>query len=155
MAKTNVLFVCPDNSLLGLLAEAWLNARARGLMRAFSAGIIPADHMNPNVPRLLSAYGVDPSGLAPKPVGVFLVPYALVPDRIIYLTKMPAVAQPTAWKGITSSHWWNVAPAPPFGGDLAAGATYLQRIQSAVTGLIGSNANAFDMAGDKARASVS
>ena len=85
MPKTTVLFVCPDNSLLSPLAEAYLNFRAGGLMRAFSAGAAPSQSLSRHVHRLLSARGIDASGLAPKSVDIFLMPHAEIPDRVIYL----------------------------------------------------------------------
>ena len=65
MSKTTVLFVCPDNSLLSPLAEAYLNFRAGGLMRAFSAGVAPSQELSRHVRRILSARGIDAKGLAP------------------------------------------------------------------------------------------
>lgn len=136
MARTTVLFVCPDNSLLGPMAEACLNARGTGLMRAFSAGIKPAAHINKYAVRLLSAHGISPKDLAPKAIEVFLMPHAVVPDRIIYLTDMKPIAQPPAWKGTASSHWWTIAPGAVLSDDLVACSACMHRISHAIDGLI-------------------
>ena len=125
---TSILFLCPDNSLLGPLAEACLNARASGLMRAFSAGLHPAQRLNRHVPGLLSAQGIDGRGLAPKPVDIFLLPHAIVPDRGIYLADMPMVPQPPFWKATTSSHWWSIAGTPPFPPTFGACAQYWEKL---------------------------
>ncbi|WP_299476444.1 hypothetical protein [uncultured Roseibium sp.] len=58
--------------------------------------------------RLLSAHGVEARGLAPKPFGVFLLPYAIVPGRVIYLTEMEAIALPAHWKSTASRHWRSI-----------------------------------------------
>lgn len=136
MTKTTLLFLCPDNALLGPLAEAYLNAKGRGLMRAFSAGTAPADGLNRHVKRLLSAQGIESHGLAPKPVDVFLMPHAIVPDRVVYLSNMAPVPLPAHWKATTSSHWWQMDPVASgmagFGACLGA----FERIRSAIDDLI-------------------
>ncbi len=136
VAKTTVLFVCPDNSLLGPMAEACLNARSGGLIRAFSAGLQPAAQISKHATRLLTAHGISAKGLAPKPLDVFLMPHAEVPDRIIYLSDMKAICQPPAWKGTTSSHWWSVAESGAPKDDFSACSEYLRRICLAIDGLI-------------------
>ncbi len=136
MTTTTVLFLCPDNSLLGPLAEAYLNARAGGLMRAFSAGPQPARALNRHVAGLLSADGIDGRGLAPKPVEIFLLPHAIVPDRVIYLADMEPVPQPPFWKATTSSHWWSIAGKPPLPETFSACAGYGAKIRASVECLI-------------------
>lgn len=136
MPKTTVLFVCPDNSLLSPLAEAYLNARAGGLMRAFSAGIEPAGALNRHVHRLLSAAGIGTEALAPKPIDIFLMPHAEVPDRLIYLSDQPRLALPAHWKATTSSHWWSIAERPPFPASFSACASYFERITEAIDRLV-------------------
>lgn len=136
MPKTTVLFVCPDNSLLSPLAEAYLNDRGHGLIRAFSAGIDPAADLNRHVKRLLSAVGVKARGLAPKPVDIFLMPHAEVPDRVIYLSDQTQIAYPLHWKTTTSSHWWSIAEKPPFPQSFSACSIYFDRIAVAVDELI-------------------
>ena len=136
MPKTTVLFVCPDNSLLSPLAEAYLNFRAGGLMRAFSAGIDPAADLSRHVKRLLSAAGISAQGLAPKPIDIFLMPHAEVPDRVIYLSDQAQITYPQHWKATTSSHWWSIAGKPPFPESFGAGATFFQRIAGAIDQLV-------------------
>lgn len=136
MSKTTVLFVCPDNSLLSPLAEAYLNARAQGLMRAFSAGLDPSQPLNRHVTRLLSSRGIPAEGLAPKPLDIFLMPHAEVPDRLIYLSDLKPIALPPQWKATTSSHWWSIAATPPFPDTFAACAAYFERIVGAIDRLM-------------------
>ncbi|MHA7775088.1 arsenate-mycothiol transferase ArsC [Roseibium sp. M-1] len=136
MSKTTVLFVCPDNSLLSPLAEAYLNASAKGLMRAFSAGLDPSRPLNRHVARLLSARGIAAEGLAPKPLDIFLMPHAEVPDRLVYLSELEPVILPAHWKATTSSHWWSIANKPPFPDTFAACAAYFDRIADAIDRLL-------------------
>ncbi len=136
VTKTTVLFLCPDNAFLGPLAEAYLNFRARGLMRAFSAGTNPAVCLNRHVNRLLSACGVDASGLAPKSVDIFLMPHAIIPDRVIYLTEMAPVTLPPLWKSTTSSHWWSIVGASAEEETFGACVESFQEIRSAIDFLI-------------------
>lgn len=136
MTKTTVLFLCPDNTLLGPLAEAYLNFRGRGLARAFSAGTQPAFHLNRHVERLLSANGVESNGLQPKSVDVFLMPHAIVPDRVVYLAGMDPVTLPPLWKSTTSSHWWNIAEDSAETETFSACAECFQKIRTAIDVLI-------------------
>lgn len=136
MPKTTILFVCPDNSLLSPMAEAYLNVRAGGLLRAFSAGIEPASSLNRHAKRLLSAAGISVQGLAPKPIDIFLMPHAEVPDRVVYLCDQAQIVYPAHWNATTSSHWWSIAGKPPFPGGFSACAAYFERIAAAIDGLI-------------------
>lgn len=136
MSRTTVLFICPDNALLGPLAEAYLNFRASGLLRAFSAGVEPASRLNAHVKRLLAAVGADTEGLAPKPVDVFLMPHSVVPDRVVYLTDMKPVHLPQPWKPTTSSHWWSVAPAYPVREGFGDSARCFGRIRHSIDRLL-------------------
>lgn len=136
MPRTTVLFVCPDNSLLSPLAEAYLNARAGGLMRAFSAGMEPALTLNRHVRRLLSAAGIEAEGLSPKSIDIFLMPHAEVPDRVIYLVDQARVALPPHWKMTTSSHWWSIVEKPPVSANFGACAGYFDRIVDAIDRLL-------------------
>ena len=136
MVKPTVLFLCPDNRLLGQMAEAYFNARAGELMRAFSAGMSPAGGVHRAVFRLLSALNIEATGLQPKSVDVFLMPHSVVPDRVVYLTDMDEITQIAAWERTTSSHWWNIAPPPPFPDDFPSCAAYLDQIKASIDELV-------------------
>jgi len=105
-------------------------------MRAFSAGIEPAAALNRHVRRLLSAAGIETDGLTPKPIDIFLMPHAEVPDRVIYLSDQPRIVQPLQWKATTSSHWWSIAEKPPFPANFSACADYFEKISHAIDQLV-------------------
>lgn len=80
-----VLFVCEDNALLGPLAETYTNVAGNGVLRAFSAGIFPAEKANPSVSAVLARHGLSIPAFEPKSIDIFLMPHAPIPDRIICL----------------------------------------------------------------------
>ena len=61
-----VLFVCTDNARRSLLAEALLRDQGMPGVRAFSAGIRPADHADPFILSALTMAGIGTEGLWPK-----------------------------------------------------------------------------------------
>jgi arsenate reductase (thioredoxin) len=134
--KTTVLFLCPDNSLLGPLAEAYMNFRAGTFLRAFSAGTVPADRLSRHVGRLLAADGVDAKGLSPKPVEIFWMPQSVFPDRVIYLADMAPVAQASHWNTITTSDYWGIADCPRVSETFGACAACYQQIKKSIDQLI-------------------
>lgn len=113
MSKTTVLFVCSDNAFLSPLAEAYMNARGNGIVRAFSAGLVPALELHSAVRRLLSAHGMQADGLSPKSLDVFLQPLAPALDRIIYLADLPKKDLSAIWGDAPTIDVWNIADALP------------------------------------------
>lgn len=132
MPEATILFVCPDNALLGPLAEACLNARGQGLVRAFSAGVTPAHGLHPAVRKLLSAHEIPAEGLEPKSLDIFLMPHAPFPDQVIYLADMPPVDLPTGWDKAVSVHDWQIAGPAPYPSTFSYAAEYFRRIRLAV-----------------------
>jgi len=130
--KTTVLFVCPDNALLGPLAEAYLNAQGAGLVRAFSAGLKPRSELHPSVAKLLSSRALSADGLEPKCLDIFLMPHAPKPDRMIYLADMEKPELPDDWQESVREHAWAVAGKPPFPASFAASVEYFRRIRQAI-----------------------
>ncbi len=57
-----VLFLCTGNSCRSQMAEAVVNAKLGDRWQAFSAGIEPADKVNPNAIRALAEIGIKHSG---------------------------------------------------------------------------------------------
>lgn len=112
----NVLFVCPDNAILGPMAEACLNRAARGEIRAFSAAEHPAQRLNPSVERLLRGRGHATDALQPKSWEIFALPHAPAPDLLIGIGLRLPQDEPD-WKGWPERRHWHVAafdgPPPP------------------------------------------
>ncbi|ADZ72657.1 low molecular weight phosphatase family protein [Polymorphum gilvum] len=109
MSISTVLFVCPDNALLGPLAEAYLNAVAGRRIRAFSAGPRPGSALHPHAVRLLDEHGLSTAGLAPKSWDVFLLPHAPQPDRIVALAAAVASDSQPCWRGDPARTLWDIA----------------------------------------------
>lgn len=132
MPNTTILFVCPDNTLLGPLAEAYLNGRANGLIRAFSAGDKPGFCLHSAVGKLLSAHGIPADGLAPKSLDVFLMPHAPVPDSVISLSGMsPGITR--LQSGLPADfQTWEIAGAAPCPVSFAGAAECFRRIRLAI-----------------------
>ncbi|MGG7565545.1 metalloregulator ArsR/SmtB family transcription factor [Rhodovulum sp. DZ06] len=63
-----VLFLCRTNGARSILAEAMVNQRAGGKLRAASAGVEPAAALDPETVEILSRMGADPADYAPKSV---------------------------------------------------------------------------------------
>ncbi|CTQ54579.1 hypothetical protein LP7551_03113 [Roseibium album] len=113
-----------------------MNYRAGTFLRAFSAGIDPADRLSRHVGRLLAADGVDANGLNPKPVDIFWMPHAVVPDRVIYLADMAPVAQVSHWNTITTSDYWGIAHSLRVSETFVGCAACYQQIKKSIDQLI-------------------
>lgn len=103
----NVLFICPDNAVLGPLAEACMNRAGGGRWRAFSAGLAPASRIHPAVERILRLKGHPAGPLQTKAVELFTLPLAPVPDLLIGLDTEPR-NRSFAWKPAPAQRRWHV-----------------------------------------------
>ena len=72
----NVLFLCTGNSARSILAEAILNAEAKGKFKAFSAGSHPAGKVNPFAIELVEQRDYPTDGLRRKSWDEFAAPSA-------------------------------------------------------------------------------
>lgn len=62
--RKRVLFLCTGNSCRSQMAEAVVNARMGERWEAFSAGVKPAEQVNPNTIRALAEIGIQHQGEA-------------------------------------------------------------------------------------------
>lgn len=124
----NVLFVCPDNAILGPIAEACLNRAARGRWRAFSAAERPATSLHPAVERLLRGRGHATDALHPKSWEVFALPHAPAPDLLIGLGLHLPPSEP-AWAATPERRHWALQVTP---GDPARISAVYEAIRAAV-----------------------
>ncbi len=75
-----ILFVCVHNSGRSQMAEAFLNKRATGKVRAISAGTEPAEEIEPLVAKVMREVGLDISHQKPKRLTMEMIKQA---DKII------------------------------------------------------------------------
>ncbi len=108
MQGTTILFVCPDNTFFSLIAEAYLNAESKGVMRAFSAGHVPGSSIHPAAGKLLKSVQIGSDTLSPKSVEFFMFPHAPVPDRVIYLAGAEMIERPEHWRKKVVYNVWPV-----------------------------------------------
>ena len=68
VGKKKVLFVCVHNTARSQMAEAWMNDLCSGMFMAQSAGITPAESVNPLAVKAMQEVGIDISGQKPRSV---------------------------------------------------------------------------------------
>jgi protein-tyrosine-phosphatase len=105
-APLRVLFLCGDNSARSPMAEAILRALGRGHFAAFSAGVAPADAVDPHALSILEERGIPSHGLTPKGLQAFVGQSF---DYVITLSD-PAREQAPHFPGADVMHWSFVDP---------------------------------------------
>lgn len=107
----NVLFLCTHNSARSILAEALLNAMARGRFKAWSAGSSPRDNQHPHPLGLqvLQKAGVSTEGLRSKSWDEFAAPGAPTMDLIITVCDNAAGEVCPIWPGHPATAHWGFA----------------------------------------------
>jgi len=71
MSKKRVLLICTGNSARSQMAEGLVNHLLGGTWEAFSAGIRPAERVNPLAIQAMAELGVDISAHRPKSIDEF------------------------------------------------------------------------------------
>jgi arsenate reductase len=125
LALRNVLFLCTGNSARSILAEALLNRRGRGRVRAFSAGSHPKGAVHPFAVRVLEEEGLPTEGLRSKSWDEFAGAGAPAMDFVFTVCGQAAREVCPVWPGRpVAAHWIVDDPAAVEGGQEARMAAF-------------------------------
>ena len=114
----NVLFLCPDNAVRSIIAEAIMNREGRGRFRAFSAGSYPASEVNRYTVRLLESLNYATADLRSRPWEDFAGPDAPRLDFVFVLDGEAAAEIWPEWPGHPlTAHWLLPDPATATGSE--------------------------------------
>lgn len=101
-----MLFLSQRNSARSMMAEALANSIGHGQLRAFSAGVRPAENIDPIAAELLEHAGVDVPDHPPQHVRKFSSPEAPPLDFVFTLSDTAAGEAPPSWPGHPiTAHW--------------------------------------------------
>jgi protein-tyrosine-phosphatase len=101
-----VLFLSQRNSARSMMAEAITNSLGRGQFQAFSAGVRPADEVDPIASELLEHAGLSVPDHPPQHVREFSAPDSPPLDFVFTLSDTAAGEAPPTWPGHPiTAHW--------------------------------------------------
>jgi arsenate reductase len=112
----NVLFLCTGNSARSIMAEAYLNAKADGRFRAFSAGSHPKGAVHPVTLETLRRARLPVEGLRSKSWDEFVKPAAPHMDFVITVCDSAAGEMCPLWPGQPVTAHWSFADPAAFDG---------------------------------------
>jgi len=114
----DVLFLCTGNSARSILAEALLNQRAGGRLRAHSAGSHPKGQVHPLALEVLKTCEVESTGLRSKSWDEFAAEGAPHLDVVITVCNQAAAEACPLWAGApVTAHWGLPDPAAVEGSE--------------------------------------
>jgi arsenate reductase len=107
--KKKVLFICQHNSGRSQIAEAYLSQMAGGALQVESAGMAPAERVNPLVVKVMLEEGIDLSDKKPQSVFALFKAGKLY-DHVITVCR-DGESQCPVFPGITK-RWHHPFPDP-------------------------------------------
>ncbi len=114
----DVLFLCVGNSARSILAEALMNSRAEGRVRAYSAGSNPKGEVHPLALEVLKTCDIPATGLRSKSWDEFATEAAPHMDIVITVCDPAAVETCRFWPGApVTVHWGLPDPAAVQGSE--------------------------------------
>lgn len=116
----NVLFLCTGNSARSILAEAYLNAAAKGRFKAYSAGSHPAGKVNEFALELLRKNRIGVAGARSKSWDEFAAAGAPKLDFVFTVCDQAAGELCPLWPGQPMTAHWGVNDPAAVKGDEAA-----------------------------------
>jgi len=101
-----ILFLSQRNSARSVMAEAIANSIGGGQIEAFSAGVRPAESIDPMAAELLEHAGLPVPNHPPQHVREFSAPDSLPLDFVFTLSDTAAGEAPPSWPGHPiTAHW--------------------------------------------------
>lgn len=142
-STTHILFLCTNNAVRSIMAEALLASHGGGRFQASSAGSDPLDVVNPTAVALLQQHQYPTAQLHSKSWDVFTGPAAPAFDVIMTLSDEVARNLQTAcpaWRGNPLIvHWGLPAPVAVTGDEAARRQAFegtLRRLQLRINRLL-------------------
>lgn len=97
MTPKNILFLCPDNAVRSIMAEAYLLTAGRNVARAYSAGPRPATEIHPLTVETLRSAGIRCGGLGPKSWQTFALAGCPQMDLIVTMGDLGDLGPMPVW----------------------------------------------------------